>query len=98
MDIDVFSKNDLPTVFRALRTALRPEGLLESRERLFLETYARINGLAFAGQDPLPVMPQAVHVEDAHQRKRLVQLCAVAALLGSPVNPGAVSFVKELAQ
>jgi hypothetical protein len=98
MDIDVFSRKDLPMVFRALRTALRPEGLLESRERLFLETYARISGLAFAGPDPLPVMPQGVHLQDAHQRKRLVQLSAVAALLSSPVNPAAVSFVKELAQ
>ena len=98
MDIDVFSRQDLPTVFRALRTALRPEGLLESRERLFLETYAHINGLAFAGPDPLPTMPQGVHIQDAHQRKRLVQLAAVAALLSSPVNPASVAFVRELAQ
>ena len=98
MDIDVFSKKDLPTVFRALRTALRPEGLLESRERLFLETYARINLLAFAGPDPLPVMPQGVHIEDPHQRKRLVQPCAIAALLSAPVNAASVVFVKELAQ
>ena len=98
MDIDVFFRKDLPTVFRVLRTALRPSGLLESRERLFLDTYARINGLALAGADPLPLMPDGVQIQDAHQRKRLVQLCAVAALLSSPVNPASVSFVKELAQ
>jgi hypothetical protein len=98
MDIDVFSRKDLPTVFRALRTALRPEGLLEARERAFLETYAHINGLGFAGPDPLPVMPQGVHVEGAHRRKRLLQLSAVAALLSVPVNPASVAFVQELAR
>jgi len=98
MDIDVFSTKDLPMVFRALRTALRPEGLLQTRERLFLETYAHINGLGLTGPDPLPVMPQGVHIEDAHQCKRLVQLSAIAALLSSPVSPGSVAFVKELAR
>ena len=98
MDIDVFSSKELPTVFRVLRTALRPQGLLEPRERVFLDTYARINGLALAGADPLPVMPAEVQIEGAHQRKRLVQLAAVATLLSSPVNPSSVQFVKELSR
>ena len=34
MDIDVFQRPDLDTVFRVLRTALRPSGLLEPRERV----------------------------------------------------------------
>jgi len=98
MDIDVFSKKDLPTVFRVLRTALRPEGLLEPRERLFLDTYGRINGLALAGADPLAVSAEDVRIEGAHQRKRLIQLSAVAALLTSPVNSGSVRFVRDLSR
>jgi hypothetical protein len=98
MDIDVFPSKELPTVFRVLRTALTPEGLLEPRERLFLDTYARIHGLALAGADPLPVSAEDVQIEGAHQRKRLVQLSAVAALLTSPVNSGSVRFVRDLSR
>jgi hypothetical protein len=98
MDIDVFPSKELPTVFRVLRTALRPQGLLEARERLFLDTYARINGLALAGADPRPVSPEEVEIEGAHQRKRLIQLSAIAALLNSPMNPGSVGFVRGLSR
>jgi hypothetical protein len=98
MDIDVFPAKELPTVFRVLRTALRPEGLLEPRERLFLDTYGRINGLALAGADPLPVAAEDVQLEGAHQRKRLIQLSAVAVLLNSPVDSGSVRFVRDLSR
>jgi hypothetical protein len=98
MDIDVFPSKELPTVFRVLRTALRPQGLLEARERLFLDTYARINGLALAGADPRPVSPEEVEIEGTHQRKRLIQLSAIAALLNSPMNPGSVGFVRGLSR
>ena len=60
MDIDVFEKRDLQTIFRALRTALRPEGLLDARERAFLGTYAKTYGLALAGPDPLPLASSRV--------------------------------------
>src|SRR5689334_21440219 len=98
MDIDVFGSQELPTVFRVLRTALRPSGLLESRERLFLDTYARTYGLALAGADPQPMTPREVRIAGEHQRKRLVQLSAIAALLSVPVQPACVAFVAELSQ
>src|SRR5690348_11575647 len=98
MDIDVFSAQELPTVFRVLRTALRPSGLLDPRERVFLDAYAQIHGLALAGADPRPLEPEEVHIEGAHQRKRLVQLSAVAVLLSAPVQPESVAFVTELAR
>jgi hypothetical protein len=98
MDIDVFHPEELPAVFRVLRTALRPEGLLEPRERLFLDTYARINGLALAGADPLPIRAEDLQIEGAHQRKRLIQLAAMAALLTSPVDSGAVRFIRDVSR
>jgi hypothetical protein len=98
MDIDVFSAKESPTVFRVLRTALRPGGLLEARERAFLDTYARIHGLALAGADPRPLEPDEVRIEGAHQRKRLVQLSALAALLSAPVQAESIAFVTELAR
>jgi hypothetical protein len=98
MDIDVFSSKELPVVFRVLRTALRAEGLLEPRERLFLDTYGRINGLALAGADPLPIAARDVQIEGAHQGKRLVQLSAIAALLSAPVKSDSVEFVRQLSR
>ena len=98
MDIDVYSSRELDTVFRVLRTALSPSGALEPQERLFLATYARITGYDVPSEDPQPIDPSAVHIEGAHQRKRLIQLTAIAALLGNPVKPGSVVFLKELSR
>jgi hypothetical protein len=99
MDIDVFSRDELPLVMRTLRTALRPDGALDARERLFLDTYARIVGFERgAAADPLPVLPDEVTVADPHQRKRLVQLCAVAVLHAQPVRADSFDFLRSLAR
>jgi hypothetical protein len=98
MDIDVFKPSELPTVFRVLRTALRTLGPLEPRERVFLQTYARITGHALPAEDPLPIRTRDVLVDGAHPRKRLVQLAALAALLSYPVRPASVEFVTSLSQ
>jgi len=96
MDIDVFPRKDLDTVFSTLRTALRHSGRLDSRQRLFLDTYARITGYRMGVEDPAPLIAQEVRIEGAHQRKRLVQLAAVAALFNNPVTPGSAQFLREL--
>jgi hypothetical protein len=99
MDIDVFSSKELDTVFRVLRTALDPNAsTLNERERLFLSTYARITGYALPAHDPLRILVQDVHIEGAHQRKRLLQLSAMAALLSNPVKSEAVDFLKALSR
>ena len=98
MDIDVFPPHQLPLVLRTLRTALRPEGTLDARERLFLDTYARICGFERAAADPLPVPPGEVNIADAHQRKRLLQLAAVAVLHAQPIRPDAYAFLQALAR
>lgn len=98
MDIDVYSAGELATVFRVLRTALSPDAALAPRERLFLDTYARITGYTLPSADPQALSAHAVYLEGAHQRKRLVQLAAIAALLSRPVKPASVEYLKELAQ
>ena len=98
MDIDVFPAHQLPLVLRTLRTALRPEGALDARERLFLDIYARICHLERDAADPLPVEPGEVILADAHQRKRLVQLAAAAVLHAQPIRPGAHAFLKALSR
>lgn len=98
MDIDVFPAAGLPTVMRALRTALRFDGALDAKERLFLQTYARIAGTTVPLHDPLPIHPQEVSIEGAHPRKRLVQLSALAVLLSRPVRPDSLDFLRALAR
>ena len=95
MDIDVFKPGQLDQVFGVLRTVLNPYGLLSERERLFLDTYAKITRYRLQG-DPLPLSPYAVDIADPHQRKRLVQLAALAALLGSPVRAGSIEVLEAL--
>jgi hypothetical protein len=98
MDIDVFPSKDLPTVFRVLRTALRPSGMLDNSELRFLHTYARITGYPLPHGDPAPTEVGRVWITGAHQRKRLIQLAAMAVLLNRPLNVDSVGFLKRLAR
>jgi hypothetical protein len=97
MDIDVFLPHELPGVMRSLRTALRPSGVLDARERAFLDTYARIAGSAPLRADPQPIAADAVVIVGAHPRKRLVQLAALAVLLGRPVRAESFAYLRALA-
>jgi hypothetical protein len=97
MDIDVFARRDLDTVFRVLRTALAPAGKLSPGERCFLETYAKITGYTLTPGDPPVIDADDVWIADAHQRKRLIQLSALAVLLSSPVRPAAITHLKRVA-
>lgn len=97
MDIDVFDPTELNTVFRVLRRALSPADTLDARERAFIDTYARITGHAVSPADLEPIAPDAVHIADAHPRKRLLQLAAIATLLSQPVRPASLEFLKALA-
>jgi ubiquinone biosynthesis protein Coq4 len=97
MDIDVFQTRELPIVFRALRTALAPDGTLQPRERLFLETYARIVAWDLPRDELAPIAPERVWVDGAHPRKRLLQLSAIAVLLSRPVKEASLAFLEALA-
>lgn len=97
MDIDVFEPRHLPTVMRVLRSALAPEAPLDATQRRFLATYARITRQPAPEADPALIAPAAVNLPGAHQRKRLVQLAAIAALLSRPLDPHAVAYVQALA-
>ena len=96
MDIDVFPSHERVTVLRVLRSALNRMQPLNHSERLFLETYARIVGYALPVANPPTIDAREVSIEGAHQRKRLVQLSAIAALLSRPVRAESVEFVKAL--
>ena len=98
MDIDVFSELEIPTVLRTLRTALSPDRPLSPTERSFLDSYARIVRCDRPLSDPLPVNAHEVHVQGDHRRKRLVQLTALAVLLGRPVKAASFEFLQQLSR
>src|SRR4051812_14205161 len=96
MDIHVFSKTELGDVFRVLRTALDPSGEITQSQKDFLETYAKITDFPFP-EIPPPITAEQVRIEGKHQRKRLIQLAAMAALLNNPVHRVSVEYVSKLA-
>lgn len=98
MDIDVFPPRELDTVLRVLRTALEPTAALDARERSFLDTYALITGHPLSPDDPAPMPAIEVRIADAHARRRLLQLAAMAALLSCPPKHGSVAYVRELSR
>jgi hypothetical protein len=98
MDIDVFQAAELTTVCRALRTALRTDGALDARERLFLATFARITGFDLPVADPEPLSADAAMVQGSHPRKRLLQLAALAVLLNHPVRLDSVAYLHDLSR
>jgi hypothetical protein len=98
MDIDVFTRSEHPAVFRALRTALNPRGELEAHELRFLETYARITGYRGNCAALAPISPAETAIAGQHQRKRMLQLAAIAALLHHPVRRESLDFLKGLSE
>jgi hypothetical protein len=98
MDINVFSIAELPIVLRALRTSLSAGGPLDARERSFLATFARITGFELSHGDPMPVNAQAVQIDGAHQRKRLIQLAALAVLLNRPIKADSLLYLQNLSR
>ena len=98
MEIDVFSPRDHDVVFRVLRTALSTQGPLREPERKFLQTYATIASYALGPDDPQPIDVTDVWIGDAHERKRLIQLAALAVLLGRPLRLPSVWYLRTLSR
>jgi hypothetical protein len=98
MDIDVFPADELPTAMRTLRTALAGSAPLAAPERAFLATYAGITGYGAPIDGLAPLDARAVQIAGAHPRKRLIQLAALAVLLGRPVKSDSFAFLQSLAR
>src|SRR5262249_20743496 len=98
MDIDVFAPHELDTVFRVLRTALSPRLPLNPREQSFIDAFARITGHRIDPPGPLPIATHEVRIFGMRQRKRLVQLTVLAALLSRPVRLSSVTYVRRLSE
>ena len=97
MDIDVFPRHELPTVFRVLRTALAVEGPLALVERRFLDAFARIARCPPQFREPEPIAAGEVVLATPLRRRRLVQLAALAVLLARPIKAESHAFLASLA-
>ncbi len=97
MDIVVFRPHELPVALAALRALpLHPS----PREEHFLETIARLHGVAVTPCTlPMRSAEQAAAIiPGSHQRKRLVQLAVIMALVDGHANYARALAVAHLAR
>jgi len=106
MDISMFETGQLDVVFRVLRTAACVNEPISSEARAFLEAYQSIVGYpggidridSIDPIDPIDVVDAAATPFTPHQRKRLVQLASVAAMVHRPVRRASAEYVEQLAR
>src|SRR3982751_6725524 len=96
MELNPFSQDELPLVFRVIRTALNPNDVSPS-EQVFLDTYSKITGHKITGDIP-KISPREARITSPHRRARLVQLAVMAALLSNPMRETSVRFVDDLSK
>jgi len=99
MDLIVLSEKDTPCVLRALRDVVASNGRITPAERRFIEVVAELHGTKVDVDSLTSIAPGEVAeiVTDPHQRKRVVQLAAIAAMVEGDVTAAEAAAVKRLA-
>jgi hypothetical protein len=83
MDLVVLSEKETPYALRGLRDVVASNGTITPAERRFIEVVAELHGTR-VDVDSLPsVAPGEVAevIREPHQRKRIVQLATIAAMV-----------------
>src|SRR6266496_2243190 len=99
MDLVVLGQKETPFALRALRDVVASNGTITAAERRFIEVIAELHG-AKVDVDSLPsVAPGEVAeaITEPHQRKRIVQLATIAAMVEGDVTAAEAAAVKRLA-
>jgi tellurite resistance protein len=99
MDLVVLSREETPCALRALRDVLASNGRITAAERRFIEVIAELHGITVE-VDSLPsIAPGEVAdvISEPHQRKRVVQLAAIAAMVEGDVTAAEAAAVRTLA-
>ncbi|MDF2388747.1 hypothetical protein JMG10_45455 [Nostoc ellipsosporum NOK] len=99
MDIFVFSPQELPLVLGTLITvAAKPEALTQP-EKLFLQIVNQLHQGNVAINNLFPVTPTQVAevITQPHQRKRLLQMAMVMAMVDSEITPTQQKKLRSLA-
>jgi hypothetical protein len=99
MDLVVLNETETPYALRALRDVVASNGTVTPAERRFIEVVGEIHGTT-VDVDALPrVTPAEVAeiIKEPHQRKRVVQLAAIAAMVEGEVTAAGAGAVRTLA-
>jgi hypothetical protein len=100
MDLAVFSPTELTFVHSALRAAACGGRPTTDSDHQFLAACETVLGRAEGASSDATFTPAAIAagVRGAHQRKRLLQLSSVAALVHRPVRRESVEYVRALSK
>jgi hypothetical protein len=90
MDLAVLRPNELSCALPVLRDIVASNGTITPAERRFLELIAELHGTTVDVDALERVEPSDVAraITEPHQRKRLVQLALIAAMVEGDVTPG----------
>jgi ubiquinone biosynthesis protein Coq4 len=100
MDLVVLDEKETPYALRALRDVVASNGTVTPAERRFIEVIGELHGVN-VDVDALPRASAgelAEIIKEPHQRKRVVQLAAIAAMVEGEVTSEGAAAVRELAK
>jgi tellurite resistance protein len=99
MDLVVLNEQETPFALRALRDVVASNGTVTPAERRFIEVVAELHGRTVDVDALRSVAPGEVAeaIREAHQRKRVVQLATIAAMVEGDVTPAEAQAVRTLA-
>jgi len=99
MELAFLNPQQVPAALSALQTVAHGHGRLSDPERSLLELVAEIHGMRLELDTLPPFDPDALPalVADAHQRKRLVQMAVVMAMVDGDVSPAQEKAVRVIA-
>lgn len=99
MDLKIFSPNELDAVLRVLRAVAIDNHAFTEAEHDFVRSMARMHGTEVDPESLVPIAFDEVArvVTDPHQRKRVVQLAIVMALVEGDPDDSTARTVQELA-
>src|SRR5262249_47650640 len=100
MDLTIFPQQELNAVLRALRAIATDNESFTEAEHDFVRSIARMHGTDVDPDrlEPITFDALARVVVDPHQRKRVVQLAIVMALVEGDPGDGTAQTVRELAR
>ena len=99
MDLVVLTDKEVPFALRALRGVVASNGTITQAERRFIEVVAELHGSKVDVDSLRSIAPEEVAeaITEPHQRKRVVQLASIAAMVEGDVTADEAAAVKALA-
>jgi len=99
MDLIVLNQQEIPVALRALRDVVASNGTITPAERRFIEVIGELHGTSVDVDLLTSIVPGEVAevIAQPHQRKRVVQLAAIGAMVEGEVTAAGAAAVKRLA-